>query len=127
MSIANDNYYIYNLASDRYWNKDITEKVMSKKNITTLNITIISTNCQRLKISQTYLIFYRRLNMDKEINFDYEVTLKMRVKRSSIVKNIEKEEEKEDDYWRERIDNDVFSEVIEDPKMEIEDVEVERI
>lgn len=32
--------------------------------------------------------------MDKEINFDYEVTLKMRVKRSSIVKNIEKEEEK---------------------------------
>ncbi|USL87135.1 hypothetical protein [Staphylococcus epidermidis] len=65
--------------------------------------------------------------MDKEINFDYEVTLKMRVKRSSIVKNIEKEEEKEDDYWRERIDNDVFSEVIEDPKMEIEDVEVERI
>ncbi|ASN69305.1 hypothetical protein CUBEPI14_gp41 [Staphylococcus phage CUB-EPI_14] len=65
--------------------------------------------------------------MDKEINFDYEVTLKMRVKRSSIVKNIEKEEGKEDDYWRERIDNDVFSEVIEDPKMEIEDVEVERI
>lgn len=65
--------------------------------------------------------------MDKEINFDYDVTLKMRVKRSSIVKNIEKEEEKEDDYWRERIDNDVFSEVIEDPKMEIEDVEVERI
>lgn len=65
--------------------------------------------------------------MDKEINFDYEVTLKMRVKRSSIVKNIEKEEEKEDDYWRERIDNDVFSEVIEDPKMEIEDVELERI
>lgn len=65
--------------------------------------------------------------MDKEINFDYEVTLKMRVKRSSIIKNIEKEEEKEDDYWRERIDNDVFSEVIEDPKMEIEDVEVERI
>lgn len=65
--------------------------------------------------------------MDKEIKFDYEVTLKMRVKRSSIVKNIEKEEEKEDDYWRERIDNDVFSEVIEDPKMEIEDVEVERI
>lgn len=65
--------------------------------------------------------------MDKEINFDYEVTLKMRVKRSSIVKNIEKEEEKEDDYWRERIDNDVFIEVIEDPKMEIEDVEVERI
>lgn len=65
--------------------------------------------------------------MEKEINFDYEVTLKMRVKRSSIVKNIEKEEEKEDDYWRERIDNDVFSEVIEDPKMEIEDVEVERI
>lgn len=65
--------------------------------------------------------------MDKEINFDYEVTLKMRVKRSSIVKNIEKEEEKEDDYWRERIEKDVFSEVIEDPKMEIEDVEVERI
>lgn len=65
--------------------------------------------------------------MDKEINFDYEVTLKMRVKRSSIVKNIETEEEKEDDYWRERIDNDVFSEVIEDPKMKIENVEVERI
>ncbi|MDU6161147.1 MAG: hypothetical protein E6647_01680 [Staphylococcus epidermidis] len=65
--------------------------------------------------------------MDKEINFDYEVTLKMRVKRSSIVKNIEKEEEKEDDYWRERIEKDVFSEVIEDPKMEIEDVELERI
>lgn len=65
--------------------------------------------------------------MDKEINLYYEVTLKMRVKRSSIVKNIEKEEEKEDDYWRERIEKDVFSEVIEDPKMEIEDVELERI
>lgn len=65
--------------------------------------------------------------MDKEINFDYEVTLKMRVKRSSIVKNIEAEEQKEDDYWRERIDKDVFCEIIEDPKMQIEDVEVERI
>lgn len=31
VSIANDNYYIYNLASDRYWNHEVTEKVMNKK------------------------------------------------------------------------------------------------
>lgn len=31
VSTTDDNYYVYNLSSDRYWNHEVTEKVMNKK------------------------------------------------------------------------------------------------
>lgn len=64
---------------------------------------------------------------NEEINLDYEVTLKVRVSKPYETNNVERDEYKADNYWYERIKDDVYGEVLDDPHMEIKEVDIDRI